>query len=103
MKALKIPNHNKKLDCESFIHIGIPPTDGFSYNQLPIKVMVEKSTDEVFEAEWIEKLIYPVNEVPEFFSQLSHNMSSSQLAEYFSERQGLKPDAKVCVYLYKKV
>lgn len=104
LKTIKIPNLGGKLNCQSFIHISKPVPGIVTDSMVPRPFMVMNSDDQdhQFQVELVDLVSYRVDEIPNFYAMLSHQVDSKTLKHQLMDSYKMLPEDKITVFLYQK-
>jgi hypothetical protein len=98
MKTITIADHNKKLDCQYFIHISAAAPPDLA---LPLDVEVLKAgTNQRFLATLISAETLPLNLISPSFSRLSHELRPDDLVKVLTRDLKIQPSDNVSIYTY---
>lgn len=104
MKTITFETHfNKKLRCETFCHISMAPLPGASVNlgSTTVSIRVKDDPDHIVTAVLIDALHCNLEDIREYFTQLSHNMSRQFFKTWWLEKYPGK--THLTVYFYKRL
>jgi hypothetical protein len=94
---------NKKLHCDTFCHISMTPPAGTSVNlgNSVYMIQVKDKPDISVTAILLDTISCKLDDIREYFTQLSHNMSREFFQGWWRERYPDKTD--MTIYLYKRI
>jgi len=98
MKTITIADHNKKLDCQYFIHISAAAPEDLN---LPLDVNIIKAgTNQKFMATLISAETVPLNQISPSYSRLSHELRPDDLVKVLTRDLKIQPSDNVSIYTY---
>jgi len=95
-------NHNKKLDCDIFIHIQPPFRSGIAASSV-FKIRTADRSHEPVTARIIDAVHQPLYSLSSTFIYLSHGMQPAEFKDMIKKADpSISEDTVLAVYFYKK-
>lgn len=105
MKTIKLPNHNNKLSCDVFAHIGIAPLKKISEDEFPMEFKIEQvdNKENNFAAELLTFARCRLMDLSSVETYLCAGMDRTKFIHWFMDNnKGVEYTTDVAVYIYKK-
>ena len=96
-------NYNKKLQCDTFCHISMAPPPGASVNlgNSIYTIQVKDKPGVSVTATLMDTVSCKLDDIREYFTQLSHNMSREFFQAWWNEKYPGQTD--MTIYFYKRI
>lgn len=96
-------NYNKKLQCDTFCHISQSPPAGTTLNlgRSDYTITVKDNPGYSVTAILVDAVSCKLEDIREYFTQLSHNMSREFFQRWWLEKYPGKTD--MTIFFYKRI